>query len=292
MMHSLQPSSVHVNGSTVRVFRNGESARATVFLHGAIPGVAAYCSGAHIWGDVLRKFAQDGAIVVLDATAPEDGGTAPVFETLDALTAHTLATLRALKLSQCHLVAHDTAGLSALLLACEAPELVSAVTVVSSLAAAPTGDGVENLTLAYPPLPRGSRQAQRWALERLSYSHHHIDDALLDACAEIAQSPAWRDAAPSRQWTGSMARSKARLFEIGRDPGVPVPVQVIWGTHDPLSTIDQGLWLYRLLAQRQPRTHFHVLNRTGSLPFREDPEAFHQVVAAFNDAVFRDGGPA
>ena len=172
-----------------------------------------------------------------------------------------------------NVVAHDVAGLAALLYAIEAPERVRSVSVVSSVAAAPTGDSPVNLTLAHPPA--GAREAARWALERISYSHHHIDDALVEDYARAAALPKAADA----------GAAKARLYETCRTRGFPVPAQVIWGTHDPLGTLEQGLWLFRILAAKQKAAHFHVINRAGTLPFREEPQAFHQVVAAFVDGL-------
>ena len=82
-----------------------------------------------------------------------------------------------------------------------------------------------------------------------------------------------------------MTQAKARFYETCRENGIPVPVQVIWGSDDPLGTIDQALWLYRLVAARQPATQFHLINRTGALPFREDRAVFHQIVASFCDGI-------
>lgn len=283
-MTDLQPLSIDNAGAPLRVLRNRADPHPTVFLHGGVPGAGACGAGSHLWGGVLDCFMAERAVLVWEAY--------PDCDTLDALTHHIQAGLQAMGLSRCHLVAHDVSGLSALLLACTAPQLVRAVTVVSSVAATPTGDGVENLTLAYPPLPPDSRRSQRWVLERIAFSHHHVDDALLDACVRTVQSPAWRSAADrraqpaaQRQWSTSVSAAKARLFEICRGDGLPVPVQVVWGTHDPLGTLDQGLWLYRLLAQRQSSAHFHAVHRTGALPFREEPGVFHQVVAAFDDGI-------
>jgi len=280
-----------IAGLATRILLDRESDTATVFVHGGVPGLTPYSSGAHIWGAALGRFADDGAVLALDL--PGFGGSeapdAPY--SIDVMIDHIDAVVRATGLRRCHLVAHDTGGLAALLLACRRPGYVAAVSVVSSVAAAPTGDGVENLALAYPPQPLGSRESQRWALERLSYSHHHIQDVLDDCVLAAQQTPqqaaAARMADPAARyaWNSSMARAKARLFELCRGPGVPVPVQVVWGTHDPAATIDQGLWLYRILAQQQPVAHFHLINRAGALPFREEPGAFHATIAAFSDAI-------
>jgi pimeloyl-ACP methyl ester carboxylesterase len=235
-----------------------------IFLHGGIPGVTPYRSGSHIWGRCLGLFSQARALDLRGADVNE-------------MAKEVQSALR--DSGPCHLVGHDLGGLVALMVAAEAPQRVSAVTAVSSVAAAPSGDSVENLTLAYPPQPLWSRASQRWALERVSYSHLHIDDALLDACVKAPALQASDSFAPT------LMQAKSRFYETSRGEGIQVPVQVLWGSHDPLGTLDQGLWLFRLVAQRQRAAQFHVINRTGALAFREEPEAFHQIVAAFSEAL-------
>ena len=231
-----------------------------VFIHGGVPGVTPYASGPHIWGE-------------------QDGEKISVFgKTIDEMTEGVRKVLK----GRCHLVGHDLGGLIAFNLAIESPQLVSAVTAVASVAAAPTGDGVPDITLAYPPKPLWSRESQRWALERVSYSHHHIDDALLDGCVKAAEG---QSAVDPNEFVPSLMRAKSRFYEVCRGEGIKVPCQVIWGSHDPLSTFDHGLWLFRGVAQKQRASHFHVINRAGALPFREEPAAFRQVLSAFADAL-------
>lgn len=240
-----------------------------IFLHGGIPGVTPYASGPHIWGRALELFKPEHEVLALDlkGTSVE----AQIKEALDAIPR-----------SGAHLIGHDLGGLVALLAATEARERVRSVTAVASVAAAPTGDGVVNVTLAHPPPPLWSRRSQAWALERISYSHHHIDEALLEACERAAKA---RAAVRPEEFQPGLLAAKASLFELARERGYPVPAQVLWGTDDPLGTFDQGLWLFRVLAQKQRVAQFHAINRAGALPFREAPEAFHQIVAAFVDAL-------
>jgi len=242
-----------------------------VFIHGGVPGITPYASGPHIWGPVLERFQ--------NAMAIEVAGT-----TVDAMMQHVRKSLEGK--GRCHLVGHDLGGVLALGLAIEAPQLVRAVSAVASVPASPTGDGVGDFTFAHPPKALWSRESQRWALERVSYSHHHVDDQLLDAC--VAAAAKQRPMTPQMyadEFVPSLARAKARFYEVCRSEGIKVPCQVVWGSHDPLGTLDHGLWLFRGIAQRQPATQFHVINRAGSLPFREEPAAFHQVVAAFSEGV-------
>ncbi len=287
----MNPETLKVRGVATRVLRNGTAGTPLVFVHGGVPGATPYCSGAHLWGPVLERFGAERAVVALDL--PGSGGTQLAGDvTVDLLSQHLRATLEALEVRRCHLVAHDLAGLLALNLAADAPELVAAVTAVASVAAAPSGDGVDNLTFAHPPEPKWQRESQRWALERISYSHHHIDEALLDACTAAAESAPHREAvqraaagALADAFVPSLMKAKSRLYELCRTTGVPAACQVVWGSHDPLGSFDQALWLFRGLAQKQRVAQFHVVNRAGALPFREEPQAFHAVVSAFADAV-------
>jgi pimeloyl-ACP methyl ester carboxylesterase len=231
-----------------------------IFIHGGVPGVTPYCTGPHIWGRCLELFRKEFKVQV--AGLPEQ---------IDDMA----------KGEKAHLVGHDVGGLMALSYALKNPQNVSAVTAVSSVAAAPTGDGVDDEAIAHPPLPLWSRASQAWALERLSYSRQHIDDALLDGCVAAAA----KQPAASEAFATALTQAKFDLFEACRGEGLKVPVQVVWGSHDPLGSVDLGLWLFRIVAQRQKVAQFHVVQRTGALPFREEPEAFHQVVAAFHEGI-------
>jgi len=235
-----------------------------VFIHGGVPGVTPYASGPHIWGK------QDGELVTVTGL------------TVEAMTGSVRKAIEGK--GKCHLIGHDLGGLLALNLAIEAPQLVSGVTAVASVAASPTGDGVGDLTFAHPPKPLWSRESQRWALERISYSHHHIDDELLDACVAAAPRPMAPETY-ANEFVPSLMKAKSRFYEVCRMEGIKVPCQVIWGSHDPLATFDHGQWLFRGIAQKQRVSQFHVINRTGALPFREEPAAYHQLVAAFNDGL-------
>src|SRR5205807_905458 len=106
----------------------------------------------------------------------------------------------------------------------------SGISVVSSVVSGPTGDGVDNLVLAYPPVPLWSRSSQRWAFEQLSYSPCHVTEELLDACVEAAQrtphqrtAAAMRDGGLENAFTPSVMKAKGRFYEVCRENGVPVP---------------------------------------------------------------------
>lgn len=238
-----------------------------IFLAGGIPGVTPYAGGPHVWGPCLSLFERKPVLVEMKG------------RTVDEMVQNVKG---AIKGGKAHLVGHDLGGLVALTAAYESPDLVSGVSAVAAVPAAPTGDGVPNVTFAHPPQPLFGRESQRWALERASYSHQHIDDALLDGCVAQSRSDTWKK---DEGFAPSLMAAKGKFYAACRESGFPVPAQVIWGTHDPLATFDHGLWLYRMIAWKQKAAHFHAVNRAGSLLFREEPAAFHQMVSAFIDGV-------
>ncbi len=158
----------------------------------------------------------------------------------------------------------------------------------------PRGDGLDNLLLVSPPPPMWGRESQGWALERLSYSHAHIDAALLDACVKASEGAAHQDAIKQmrehygRTFAPGMGTTRYRLWEACRGDGFKVPTQIVWASHDPSVFARRRVFvLYDVIARKQPAAHFHVINRAGNFPFREEPAVFHHVVSAFQKVCCR-----
>ena len=283
---------LEVKGRPAAVRRTASLRAPLVFLHGSVAGSSPYCAGSHVWGPVLDRFAAERDVLAVDLPGCGETTSEPALPTVESLHAWLADVIAHLGVGRCFLVGHDLGGLLALEFAARQPERLAGLAVVACPIAAPTGDGVENIVLAHPPPPRWSRVSQRWAFEQLSYAPHHITDDLLDACVAAAGQAPHRAAAAAvaagaldDELVPSVTRAKGRFYELCRGAGIAVPVQVIWGSHDRLGSLDQGLWLYRLLAARQTAAHFHVINRVGSFPFREDPATFHQIVQSFCAAV-------
>ena len=286
---------IDIQGIPTRLLRGGSSQAQTVlFLHGGTPGVTPYCSGTHIWGDAtLSAFAGERQVVVPDL--PGSGATPVLGDktmTLDAIAGHVSALLDTLKLDGVHLVGHDIGGLMALVLAMEKPARLASVSIVGSGLSAPLGDGLDDIVFLNPPEPRWSRLSQGWALDRISHSQAGLDDGLLDACVASAAGAPHRAALATMAGDGharifapSVTRAKFRLWEIARGQGLQVPVQLVWGNEDPTTSRERGTVLFDTLAKKQTATHFHIVNRAGNLVFRDQPETFHQIVAAFQDGV-------
>ena len=149
----------------------------------------------------------------------------------------------------------------------------------------------DDILFATPPQLLWSRELQAWALERLSYGHAHIDDRLLDACVAASEGEAHRQAVESmkinfgKAFAPSVNRTKGQLWEICRNAGLPVPTQIVWASHDPATSREAGFVLFDVISAKQKAAQMHVINRAGSLPFREQAAAFHHIVASFGEGV-------
>jgi pimeloyl-ACP methyl ester carboxylesterase len=293
-MNALLEQTLDIAGGRTRILRGGQTgAPATLFLHGGIPGVTPYCGGAHIWGDCLAAFAQDRDVIAPDL--PGSGGTVQNFPlTMDALGEHVVALLSALSLESVDVVGHDLGGLIGVWMALSHPSRVRSLAIVASPMCPPTADGLDDILLAAPPQPPWSRQSQAWALERLSYAHSHIDGPLLDRCVAASHGEAHRTAVDqmksnyARAFAPSMNRVRYRLWDACRNAGLQVPTQIVWASHDPATSREQAMVLFNAIAGRQKAAQLHVINRSGSFPFREQAAAFHHIVAAFQEGVLKE----
>ena len=265
-----------------------------VLVQSPMPGVTPYAGGRHLWADTLHHLDAGRRHALLDLRFDQIPGS-PGGPSLDHTVQALADDIAALDAGPVHLVGHDFAGLVALLFALRHPQHLACASIVASTWAAPSGDGVDNLTFLSPPPPLWSAASQRWALERLSHSHQHVSAQVVAACVEAAGTPAHQAMASlqgdgfSKRFMAQVMRAKFGFYQAARGDGVTVPVQVIAGTHDPLAPGEQMLALFRVLAEHQRRTQFHLVNRSGSLIFREQPQEFYRLVAAFSERLAAGG---
>ena len=295
-MANLSDQTIALAAGPVHLRSGGkEGAPVAIFLHGGTPGITPYCSGAHIWGDVLERFCADRKVFALDL--PGSGAT-PLPSgppTFSLIIKTVLAVADHLKIKQFDLVGHDLGGFMAFALAIEAPQRLRSLSVVASPMSAPIGDRLDDTVLVSPPQPLWTRESQFWAFDRLSYAQGHIDGALLEACVAAAGGAPHRHAVEAmrehhaRAFAPGVGKARYDLWEACRNDGIRVPTQIVWAGSDPLSSQEAGFVLYDAIARKQSAAHFHLINRSGSFPFREQPSSFHHIVAAFQAGVLAEG---
>jgi 2-hydroxy-6-oxonona-2,4-dienedioate hydrolase len=284
-----QKTELQVAGRRVSLIKAGTSAgEPVVLLHGGGAGLSPIATGSHVFDRAIPLFAAGRQVIAPDL--PGYAGTdlaSPADLNVEKQASFVLALLDALSIDRAHLVGHDLGGFIALWLAIAAPKRVRSLSITASPMCPPTGDGLNDILFDATPLPLWSRRSQAWAFERLSYSHEHVDAALLDACEEAARGKPHRDAVDAmgdeqlRHRNFGIAALKGRVWDALRT----VPTQIVWASHDPTTTREAGYVLFKVIAEHQGAAQFHLINRAGSFVFREQPAEFTRVVDAFQDGV-------
>lgn len=283
---------VDVAGVRTRCFVAGSGGPTLVLLHATDFGEDGVCHNALAWEFVLPALAPGMRVIAFDA--PGHGRSGPPAGDegygLPGLVAHARGVIEALAVGPVHLVGHDEGGMVALRLAFEAPQLLASCGIVAGAAAAPAGDPLSNLTLSAPLEPRFSRPGQAWVLERLSFTPHHVTaGGFLDEAVAAARGEGFR-AARARLAEGgvhgkvarpSLARARVANWKALREQGLPVPTVLIWGANDPLSPMQNALSLFGLIAPGQRIAQLRFIGRAGTMPFREQPAAFNEILGGF-----------
>jgi len=285
---------LNIGGVRTCVRQVGSGARTILLLHGGVPGVTPYCGGGHLFGDLMDRLSTAARVIAPELLGSGETGYLASGEPLsvDSVGEHLLAVLAEIDAPSCHVIGHDFGGLAGVWLAMRAPERVRSMSIVASAIAAPSIDSVDDITFLDPPGVPWSRASQAWALKRVSFTSHHIDADLLDACAAAAEGAghlAAQAAMASPQarasFDANVFRTKWRLWTMARTARAPAPMQVIWAANDPLTAYENGLLLFQTIGRNRTETQFHYVNRSGSFIFREQPEQFVRLVSAFHEGL-------
>lgn len=279
---------IDVDGIETSLATGGNPAgRTLLFLHGATPGVTPYSGGSFIWEPVLGKFAADYAIITIDLLGSGNTGYPERVAVVDDFGAHIQNAIAQITDAPYHVIGHGFGGVIAMWLALNDEKKASTTTIVASGDMAPLIDSLDDLTFLNLPGAPWSREAQRWAYERVSYAGAHIDDDLLTASiaaaatggAVKAQKAMGQEMAPARV-AASVGKLKQQLWARCKQGQIPTALQYIWADNDPSAPRERGYKLFEFAGSGMTHSQFHLVNRCGSFIFREQPELFHRLVVS------------
>lgn len=277
-------SHVDLGGRSVRLLECGEGP-AVVLLHGGAAGGGPLPASAELWGDFAIRLAVDHRVLALDlAGSGRSVATDAEQLTPDGMARTIAEAVAALGVQEIHLVAHDECGLPALALARNAPAgvAVRSCTLLAPAALAPSGDQSLNLALLHRPAPFWTRRSLLWTLRRISPAVA-CDPAFVERLEENAEGEAHASAialreAAARALDRAAARARTELYAYCRDRGYRLPLAVVWGALDPLSSLERAMLLYSLLSGGSGLASFHALGSCGHLPHRDSPGACADLV--------------
>ena len=279
---------LEVDGIRTRYFEAG-SGEPLVFIYGGNFGTADSASSAYTWSNQLRPLSCRFHSIAFDKLGQGETANPKGDDyTMAAVVRHAAAFLRAMKLPPVHLVGHSRGGYAATRLALENHDLVKSLTVVNSGTLSP-GVGTNEVVLARPPYPVGTRECVRWVYQSYSFNAQVVNDEWVDAVMATLALPKYQESVRkmnveklgSKLFLPELARQKRETLQWVNDGRLQRPVQVIWGFDDRTAVIDRGIELHQMFARHERRALFHVINQSGHFPFREHPERFNALLSRF-----------
>jgi 2-hydroxy-6-oxonona-2,4-dienedioate hydrolase len=281
-----------VDGIRTRYFDVG-SGEPVVFIYGGNFGTGDSASSAYTWSKNLVPLGEHFRAVTFDKVGQGETDNPKNDDyTMAAVVRHAAAFIRAMKLPPVHLVGHSRGGYAATRVTLEHHDLVKSLTVVNSGTLSP-GIGTNEVVLAKPPYPAGTRECVRWVYQNYSFNPGIVDDEWVDAVMSTLSLPKYQESVRkltveklnSKLFLPELAREKRETLQWINEGRLQRPVQVIWGFDDRTAVIDRGIELYNMFAKHERRALFHVINQSGHFPFREHPERFNALMRRWVEAV-------
>jgi 2-hydroxy-6-oxonona-2,4-dienedioate hydrolase len=280
---------IDVNGIRTRYLEAGDG-EPLVLFHGGNMGSANLAECAEDWELNMPGLSRHFRVIAVDKLGQgfTDNPACDGDYTMAATVRHAYDFMAALGLENVNIAGHSRGGYLVARLTLDHPDKIRSCTIVDTNTLAP-GVPASQQVLANPPVPRLSRESQRWIIEHYSYSPTHITEIWLDTVCAVAALPKSRIAADkmqkqrlsSRQFMPNLNLDKEDTFARLRDHGLGRPTLVMWGRNDPTALLAQGEVIFDLVARHQPLARMCVLNRAGHFCFREQPGAFNASLKGF-----------
>ena len=280
---------IDVAGVRTRYFEKGDGP-VVVLFHGGHFGSNDAADCAEDWAlnfDGLAKWFHVYAVDKI-GQGHTDNPKTDLDYTISTVVQHAYLFLKALDLRNVHPVGHSRGAYLVARLTLEHPELFRSCILADTNTLAP-GISKNETVMANPPLPRLSRESQRWVLQRYSFAFEHITDEWLDAMMRVAALEKYKEAVTKMETAGlrttrflpHLSREKDETLGWIRERGLAKPTLLVWGYNDPTATLDQGLGLFDLIARSTPDSRMKIFNRAGHFTYREHPVEFNESLRSF-----------
>lgn len=287
-----EPRDIDVAGIKTRYYEYGSGPETVVLMYGGNFGNGSSAGTAFEWGRNIRVLGQRHRVIAFDKLG--QGYTDPPLRdedyTMAAVVQHAINFLEQLDLPPFHLVGHSRGGFASARITMQAPQLVKTLTVLGSGTLSP-GVGLNEVVLANPPYPNGSREGARWVYQNYCGKPERLTEAWLDAMMDVMARPQYQ--AGVRKFEGEglgvnlfvphLTQMKRETHQWIREGRLQRPVQLIWGADDRTVQLERGLALYELVRASEPRTTFNVLGDAGHIMFREQSHQFNALMNRFID---------
>jgi 2-hydroxy-6-oxo-6-(2'-carboxyphenyl)-hexa-2,4-dienoate hydrolase len=293
----LKAKFVDVNGIRTRYYEMG-SGEPMVLIH-AEEGFSGHAS-ANYFAKNIPGLAKHFHVFALDrlGSGLTDNPKTDKDYNIHAEMDHIVNFIQTLKIGKVNLVGHSHGGGMALFIAVEHPDIISTLTIMDSVTAAPLGPGVppsENPVLKCPKEPELAFWKCR--LQALSYKPEaNWDNEFWEAAEYMTELPKSKEAEEKIK-AGAGERSgttpvdspfnvykRNLLARVQNEPNVlPFPVLIIWGHDEHSVPLGRGLALYDIIAVQNPLVRMIVVNKADHFDFRLYPDEYNDHIVDFID---------
>lgn len=305
-----EPKYVEADGYRTRYFDGGDGP-AVVMVHGGQwPAIAS----ANRWAPIFDHLAANYHVYAFDKLGMgyTDVPRIDADYSMQAITRHTLAFVRALGLERVILVGHSRGALPIARIASDHPELVSHLVILDSNTLAPDDPNTPPRT--DPPLisapPSLDEIRQSLLNDPNIFTKDFITDAYVQAEYEIAQlekirevdrrfrevRDAWVSAHPDivaerpafarnmGATTWWMYEHKYETLDLIREGNLTVPTLIAWGFNDPTAPYFLAYNLMETVSAVVDRAELHIVNKCGHRIAEEQPAKVADLIDDFVQA--------
>jgi 2-hydroxy-6-oxo-6-(2'-carboxyphenyl)-hexa-2,4-dienoate hydrolase len=289
MIMMTEPKFIDVDGIRTRYFDKG-SGEVLLLVHGSHFGTPDACESALDWEFNFDTLARSFRVIAMDKLGQGYTGNPKTDTdyTMAATVNHAARLVETLGLKNVHVIGHSRGGYVVARLTLDHPELVRSCVIIDSGTLAP-GPSKTEYIMKEAPKPRLSRESQRWCIEHYSFRPDHITQIWLDEAENIAKSTKYQETVRKmedegfkrKQFFTHLAVHKEETLNWIIQGRLTQPTLLVWGYNDPTAELKRGQMHFELIADANPNSEMHIINRAGHFCYREQPETFNQVIKGF-----------
>lgn len=293
-----------VNGVKARYYEAGQG-EPMLLVHGGMTGGS---STANVWSRNIPGLAKRFHVFAIDRLGSGLSGNPTNHDYGNAAQVEFVyGFIKALKLSQIHLVGHSAGGAVALYTAIEHPELFKTLTIVAhGPENPPAADGDTKLQPELLKCPdQNVYEGLKCRVEKLAWGDNTFDKEYWDADVQMATTPKSKEARaqvaaaqrdPEYGRRNAEYRQKAwDRIKAGALGQLPVLIYsgkqdvLDWGVHEPVAMMRGELGLFDILGTKNRNVQMIIVNEGGHFMYREHPALFNADLINFVDFWNRQG---
>ena len=294
----LKAKFVDVNGVKARYYEAG-AGEPMLLIHGGSTGGS---STANVWSRNMTGLAKRFHVFAIDRLGSGLSGNPANHDYGNAAQVEFVyGFIKAMKLSQIHIVGHSAGGAVALYTAIEHPDLFKTLTIVAhGPENPPATDGDTKLNPELLKCPNQDvYEGLKCRVEKLAWGGNTFDKEYWDADIQMAttakskearakvaeaqrnpdyakQGPAYRAKAWDRIKSGVLGQMPVLIYSGKQDV-------LDWGVNEPAAMMRGELGLFDILGTKNRNVQMIIVNEGGHFMYREHPELFNADLINFVD---------